>query len=186
MGEVKEKVRKVTAQIAERITYRDYGGTTTHHVAVCNCADWESSPWAKIGLRDREGMTRDVWNHVVNRHMNDTTVPVLGSLQTPGDLEAVLARREHPSAIEDPAELARLAAADALPNAERDGRYADFVDMAEDLWGVDGTVSVLARFGVPLPLLEKLASRYRADHPGPLANPSAAVIADTWNANQTV
>ncbi|WP_372663624.1 hypothetical protein [Amycolatopsis kentuckyensis] len=88
------------------------------------------------------------------------------------------------SAIDDPAELARLAAAGTLPDAEQDGRYADFVDMVEDLWGAEGTVSVLARFGVPLPLLETLTRRYRAERPGPLANPWAGLVTDTWNANR--
>ncbi len=71
MGKEMDKVRMVTAQIAERITYEPYGETTTHHVAVCNCGGWKSAPWAKTGPKDREGVTRDVWAHVTAKHLDD-------------------------------------------------------------------------------------------------------------------
>lgn len=103
------------------------------------------------------------------------------------EIARVLERPRRPSGIDDPAELARLAAADALPDAEQEGRYADFVDMAEELWGdVDTTVAALARFCAPLPLLDALASRYRAERVRPLANPDAETVCDTWNANRNL
>lgn len=69
MGEARAKVRRVTALITEKISYKPFGATTTHHVAVCDCGKWESSPWDKIGIGQQEGMTREVWNHVAARHL---------------------------------------------------------------------------------------------------------------------
>lgn len=63
-----EEMRRVTALIVEKITYKPYGETATYQVAVCNCGNWESAPWGKSGRTDTEGMTRDVWNHVSRAH----------------------------------------------------------------------------------------------------------------------
>lgn len=68
MGEARDKIRRVPAAIAERITYKPWKGTY-FQVAVCNCDDWESQPGDIHTPNDRDDMTRQIWRHIEAKHL---------------------------------------------------------------------------------------------------------------------
>lgn len=71
---LRERVHGVLREIDARITYKPYPGIPSHRVAVCDCGKWESRPHDRIGLRDHEEMTREVWLHVSTAHMTEEHV----------------------------------------------------------------------------------------------------------------
>lgn len=70
MGEAKDKVRRVTALITEKISYERWKDTYLK-VAVCNCGDWESLPGDTLRPNDRDDMTREVWAHITAKHLDE-------------------------------------------------------------------------------------------------------------------